>query len=733
MNKDLFEDANDLKSACEAIMRIDYPFSKERAIVSAFYNGLEIEDDCEDDDQDSGIVNHLLGHDSISVVRDQIESLYSKSKNFWNVEVKGLTLNQRQKMSSEVTSILNSVIKDSRRFKGPWKSMCGDLALHGNGTFAFLDLEDWCPTFCRPIVPPGTSTVPSEVLHLVIPAKMGLRDLEKYYRLGKDNKESGWKTDLISSVIERIKEGYSEESGGASELDESPEDIETGKQSGGFTSNEVPVFFSYQGRPDRPGSPFDLTIILRDYISGDDESPIDDIVLFDKEEFFENSSWLHPFFLDCMIGGNSEWHRVTGLGRINYESDSDREVFLNEAIAGSKESFRRLWKRVDSGDPERVNRWISGEDRSDIIPEGLDVVELGKSTNFQHAMSMLGVLSNISDRNSNSAISNRNGRGSTNELEIQAQDRLSRNAEAVSRSIEEIYESLQPLGAEVVRRFLNTSISESDPGYDEISLFQRCCERQGISVEFLGQTDHGKFLNISVKPNRAIGDGSHSRQLQIAQNLERRFPMYGPDAQKSILRKITAMDSGDYEMAEELVPDEEVQDIDQVRAASIENEQIKTSSILGEAIPIRDEDQDEVHVFFHMKEMQVMIRRGQINPNYWTPQQTIEFRGFGQHIMAHISKLIASDQTRSSGIRLQEQLKQLAQASEQLVSIADKKARESENPIDPVDREKLLMDREKLKLDQEKHAAIIHDRNVKNNQKRMKIELENSQELEGDE
>lgn len=727
MNKKYFDDTNDALAECDELTREDTYDSEDRATLSAFYNGRQTMSEGEADDRGvSELTNHLFGYDSINTAQEQINGMYSKSPVMWRAGIRNAPDGLNQKWGQAVTKHWNAAIKDSGRFKPEWKAFSGEVTLYGSFHFCLYDLYDWCPRARRPMAPRGTGTVPSDGDYYVIRDELRLKDLyshlRKQERLSEDGLETGWKVAALRKAIDALESNFKDVNSDTTISGDSgheshgptPEEQEINRQIDSDNADRyrlaLPVYYLYTSRPDKEGCPFDLTIIARYPAAVSNAASENGIVLptelFDKEEYYPTANdFLHSFFIDCNIGGKTLWHRTMGLGQLNYDSDVDTEEFFNDAMQGSKENLRTRYQVTNAADTEAVNRWLSGEEYSNVLPDGVSVAEVAKNPNFQHAFQTMDMLMNLTRRNASASISNSKGARATNELEVQALERQGRNAEAIASRMNDIYDCSEKLGATIYERFLNENILPVDKGYAEIKRFQDNMRKEGIPLSFLRKKENGAFVNCVIKPNRVAGDGDKVKQVMINQSLMGRRHLFSPQAQQQILRMVTASDTQDYELAEELVPLEQELDGGQINVANNENQSCIHRGLTGYIPALNKDDIHQIHIVEHAGGMQGLLAKGQL-PDGWDEIDMAGFQAILKHLGLHMQQIEGNSETKEFTNRVGQAIQGMVRQAQEFANNLQAKRQAEQKQVDPKDMMRLQLDGAKLELDHQKQAAL---------------------------
>lgn len=725
MSRKILKSYEDMAGEADLLVTEDQYDAQDRAAIQSFYNGRETMSITEAETRGvTNIVNHLLGFDSMNQASNQINSIYTKSKIMWQVECPEAKPENEQKWGMCVTNYFNECLKGGRRFKTEWKALSGEIPLFGNGVLGFRDNEDWCPRMVRPYVPRGTGILANDVPYCVIPDYLTLSDLYAAKRKIKSCKDNNtkcyWREKDVEMVLAALENGLNETQGVGNlsstetNVHEQVELEQAQAEGNAGLRTRVPVYYFYISNPKDDRTPFDLVILPRltppqvKYLEKNKLTT--PVCLYDHDEFFDCAShFLHPYFVDCQLGGRTTWHRVMGLGRLNYEADVETEEFFNEAMQGSRENLRRLYQVNNAADWELMKDWASAGGASNVLPPGVALAEANKMPNFQYAFTTMDFLMNLTRRNAGAhygSLSN----GKEKELEINALERQSRNAEALAARFQDIYECTDALGAEILRRFLAPTPLPVDCGYAEVKKFQDYLKREGIPLAWLRKEKDGKFVNITIKTNRVVGDGDKVRQAMANQAMMTRLHLFSGEAQKIILRRITAEETNDYDFAERVVPYEYKPDGNQIRAAATENSMCEKQGIIGAVPQLNDDDVDDIHIQEHLKSMQADVAAGKARP--WDEVTLAGFKAKGAHTAAHIKKLEAVPEQKENVKQYKDMLQSVAkQAQEFENNLSKQQEAQKTSPKEQFDmqlaeRQQGLKERQQDALEQHRAASL---------------------------
>lgn len=719
--KNLFADDNEMLAECDQLVKDDSMDAEDRATIGAFYNGRDTMSTCEADAQgQTEITNHLFGYDSLNTARIQIESIFTKTKNVWNFKMYDAPAEYRQEWEMATAEDFNAIIRDSRRLKPHVKSMAGQVTLYGSSHFMWRDIVDWCPVVARPLVPTGTGILASDIPYACVPSFLTLGELVRAKRSAEKLRDKGeksfWSIESLERCIDTLQANVSVKptSYGVGTSQQTVDEREQMRQEGGASAQyrmKLPVYYLYIARPDEEGTPFDMIILARWTPQQREDSIrrnklILPVKLFEKERMYKSAAhWLNPYFIDTSLGGETSWHRCMGLGHLNYDSDVDVETFFNTAMQGSLENLRRTFRADSQADWDAIARWNQGQTPSNVLPPGIKIEEAAKNPNFQYAFTTIQMLQGLARRKASAAIGNA-GDNTTDELEIQALERQGRNAEALASRMSDIYEATDSLGREIFRRMVAPLPLESDPGYEEISAFQKCLRKKGVPVELLRKWANSDEKVLCVETSRAGGDGDRVRTVMVNQMLMSRLPLFNPEAQQTILRRVMASETQDYQFAEEIVPYEKKPDGNQVQSANVENQACLLRGITGFVPPIQKEDLHMEHLPEHFGGMQGLLAKGQMKG--WDEIDLAGFKAIGSHAGAHIQSIMAIPEQKDLAKQAVEQLQQLAKAGQEFANNMKPSQPDpaEAKELELKERKQQLSERAQLKLEEHRGAAM---------------------------
>lgn len=705
----LFANPNAMLEEIVEMERDEVKRREDRAVVSAFFGGQPPLGQKEADALGLKVnVNNLFGYTDLAAAKEQAVALYTKPPRLFNVSLDNAPMGKKEEWEQKVTTAFNRAIKKSGKLRMPYEGVAGDAVLHGEGEFFFADPRSPIPRhlpLSQRLVPSRSAADVNELSHFAIQTELSIFEIMRHIR----RKSEGWNIPNLQSLVRAQFDEIGKEKWG-SQLTSAvqtmnPEEIEYARQESAtvdrIVRGKVPVTYFYQADPSRDGRPLDLTILAgADARRGerDMDDKRGDLTLFEQDDYFPSiKDAIHPFFMDCILGGAPKWHRVKGLGHLNYSLAWHMELFFSRMIQGAMESTMEVWQASDGASREDMEKILLKH--NGIVPEGIALLPNRRTFDFNGILSIFNVVRQSAAKNAQAASSNP-GDPQSDELEVQAVFRQGQiNAQQSSR-MANWYDALSGLGGTMFSRYTSCDIMRSDAAYSEVLEFQSEMKRLGIPLYYL------QPWNTQVTAYKIVGDGDEQKAKQGASFLMANIAMYPAESQQKIKRIATGAITGDYELAEQLVPIDRKPDTEQVRIADGEN---NTCIIQMRAPEIADTDIDEIHVQGHFQGLASILQKAaQGGQEMFTPDALNAFKALGGHTIAHVQRMESMGKEDPSR-QAMEQMNQLAQVAEKFahnMEQAQKADQEKgqQEPVNPVDVARLQLDHQKLALLQEKQA-----------------------------
>jgi hypothetical protein len=660
----------------------------DRALVSNFYNGgapLSPEQAAEMGFRVN--VNSLLGYSEIANAKEQVLSLYNKPPRTWTVTLRDAPIQNKKQWETRATMEWNDIMRKSGRLKPAYEGVSGDATLHGLGTFHFSDPTDWCPShlsLAKLLVPDEAKADPRTLTHFAIETEISLDDIAFHRR----KKSFDWKQDVLTTIwndFVKAKRGANDVAETYDSTNEEQMEYfnQTNDSQSSYSSPSIKVFYFYQRQPGTIKRSFDMDIICQYKVERKDDpgkKPVEEI-MYSKRGFADGVfDVLHPFFMDCMIGGDQLWHRIMGLGILNFDLNRAVEILMSRAMDGTMENSMTLWQAEDSASREELQQILMRH--NGIIPENVRAVPNREPVDLNALLGLVQFYRAQGSRNAlqftqTSQSPMQPTGGPKQQQAIASQNQV---IGTQGNRTANWYEYLDRLGAKIFERFTNRLITSDHRGYSEISEFQARMRRAGIPLSLLQPS------NVVVMSFRLVGEGIKANELQIAQFLDQHIDRYPPESRPVILQQITAAITGDWEFAERVSPVEQKPDQTQVLRAQTEE---NTALTQGKTPPLNPDDIDLIHLQSHLPAIQMLIQKaGQVQKQSFTPDQLIGFKALAGHTMAHIQKVKSMGQEEMA----KQALKQLLMLSNMAQKFANNlKQQQQSEQVNPVEAAKLKL------------------------------------------
>lgn len=694
---------------------------EDRATVSDFFNGAPPITNEEAEELGFTVnVNHLFGYKEIAEASNQMLSLYTKPTTPFAVELLSAPAGKAVEWSMKAQKAAGRVLGKLPGFRTHFQGVFGDATLHGEGIFHFTSRTFPLPRqapLSKFLIPAKSTTDPAELTYF---CREGEITLSKLAQIAKADLP-GWKTANVRKLLAE----YFENEVAASQTVFDPQNVEEyaySRQENGAlqerTKTAWDVYYFYQRDTDRLGEPLCLKIALKDP-DGDPAAEKDERLLYDSEGYIESvESVIHPVFMDCIIGGEMKWHRVLGLGHLNYSLNQSIEMMICRAQQATIEGSMNLWRASNTASRDEIQQIMLKH--NGVIPEGLTLIPNRFEPNFGGLLEMIQFFRQQGSKNS-SGVTPNNG-NANDQLEVQAAFEQAQTAAASGNRATLAYSYLDRMWTQVFARLCNACIQPKQDGYSIIKDFQDEMEREGIQLYYLQE------FNVRVTATRVVGDGIRSREMSIAGHLSTTRMNHPPQVQGLIGRIIDGAVMDNQELAEKLNPIQSEPDVPQEMRAQSENNTMLLSRIKQEP---KADDVDALHVAQHLPAMQTLVNDAtHFQKGAFTPTQAEAFQLIGSHVMMHVNRLEASsannkrDGNRVLAAEFKTQLNGLAAMGTKLEHNMQQARQADAKEVDPAAMEQLRLEAQKLEVAQHKLAITTQfkDRQMHNAEQKAAFE-----------
>lgn len=681
-----FKDIGSLVSEKDNLRRSYNEHADRQKILRDFYNGQPIMTEEEAAEENvADITNHLIGFSNMQVIETRIYSMWSTSNKLIDVNVLNGDAVENDSQSSRINKYLNCAIYKTTRFGTFWRSVAGEVAMAGRAACLHKEDSDWCPSVQSKIyLPDSVGADSSELTYAFLPKELTYNqleamlddggaeesdeddddDVEDVLGVGVEVNEDVIK-DLMATIDEQVKMDSTQLDQGSE--NEKPDPTNTDKQ---VKSNKTTVnlWYYYEVRFDEEADSkvVDLFIFSDEFrhtsedngVKKDGTESTHAMVAYYPAFYAHPSEWLNLIVADSSIGGDKRFATAKGIAEITYNSDVDAEELQNRLIEGIK---MRAVPRMQRGSETNEDELLGWDMHKELlVPQGL--TEFNFKTNQSDLAGGLALLRQNSAAQAGAGQSN-TGRGE--ELRQQAVERQGNTQAIVSSRTSDLHKAMQIIAHEIVRRFFVGDVEGGSPGYEEIMWFRHMMKKYDIDLEKLAEQRYGFYENIEVKIVKSSTTGEIDHDVAVANQLMQNIANFPPAVRPLIVRRFTALLTGDPDFSDQLVellP--KVVNAQRVTAES-EFEQIARDASVGIETELGVEDVHQEHASTHNKHLQVIINRAQFRP--WTREDAAHFAGIQVHNQKHLDELLGNNSTLAEGQRLLQEFQQLVAVGDSLL------------------------------------------------------------------
>lgn len=471
---------------------------------------------------------------------------------------------KRVEWSDKVTKNLNRLLKRTPSFKSLFEATGAQVVLHGIGPSYWSDRYNPIPKTV------GIEDVQVAAGTLCDRSNMGFFAIyrewtypELYEMTNGEQVDPGWNKEAVNRILKSLSEASLQPiwSGNRWLMPEKME-ADWKENSGWFLSSSAPKVFcwDFYFQDDEEMEDGKLTWQRRIVLDCYQTQGADSLSSEDSNEFlydsskkkdpcaYDSSEILHLQFGNCSNVAPFRYYSVRSMGYLLYMVCmwQDRlRCRMNDAIF---ESLLTYFKNVSEDDRERlesINLMHMG-----VMPDGVSIVPPQERTQVNEALLLLGLSQNrqLMQESSSSYLSpQQTGEmGKTPATATEELIKVNASAALTSAMLNGAYESIEPLGREVFRRFC---LGESK--HPLVQKFRGMLIQDGVPLEVLNDPEAW-----DITPNRVLGGGNSVMETMQADRLLAARPLLDPPSQRMVLKLyVTANSNADF--AEMLVPDQQ--------------------------------------------------------------------------------------------------------------------------------------------------------------------------------
>jgi hypothetical protein len=484
---------------------------------------------------------------------------YTRQTNYFKIKCPSMPEDTRQDWELRLTQIINKPLKRSLAYYNLFHQRFASVVRHGIAPQIWIGGENWLPRFVAIEdlrVPTDTETSLENLVWFAARHRYTPGELAKVV-FGREA-DKGWKKDVIAKILNRYKEINNEQPG--YDWDTSPEKmLDLYKQDMGYyMSDAVPVItvwrFYYLDNSDDPlSTEWKMKVVPADFgIHGLEQN----VFLYDSDEVVAKdlSHLLHVQFGDLNGKAPFMWHSVRALGFLLMEPVFWMNLTRCRLLQHVWENFNILLRSQDPADRARAQK-VELFDRGWIDPS-VQIVPREQRHQIDTDLVQF-VMAQMKQLMSESAAAYTE--------DIDKGTRKERTAFEVKALMDTVNSMLMGL--------LNNSYQLEVFSYREIcrrlclkdslnkdaQLVWQECKKAGIPTMYLNE-------NLwDIEPDVPLGSGNQTIEMSQAQQLMTNRGAYPGESQQKILHLFTAAVTNSAKVAEDLVPLEGKQTVNEAK------------------------------------------------------------------------------------------------------------------------------------------------------------------------
>jgi hypothetical protein len=725
-----FETASVMEQVVWGMKLADYPRAQNRARINGLFNGNPPYTEDEEKANNIAInVNSLEGTKLAHDARNQFSNAFTKPGNFFTCRTDMGPQHKRSERGAIVTRNINRIMKRSLAYYECQRSKFAMNVLHGIGPSGWDNCQIWCPDpigIEDVLVPSNTLLTMKNLPFFAIFRSYTAEEL--YRKTHGALVDPGWQMPVVEEALKWADDQARTLMGSTWPQVWSPEKMEERikQDSGLFASDAVPTIDAwdvYYWNDDKKESGWRRKMILdangqpgvggaAATMSGNNIIGKGNQFLYDGKAKVYGSKIgevLHFQFADLSAVAPFRYHSVRSLGFLLYavcHLQNRLRCKFNEAVFEGLMMYMRV-KSLDEAERALKIELIS----RGIIDETVQFVPPQERWQVNEALAQMGLAENtrIISENSSSYVQNQDfgGNPSTEKTKFQVQAELNATTALISAALLQAYTYQTFEYNEIFRRFCIPDSRDPD-----VRDFQKQCLKAGVPLKMLVAEAWDQ------EPERVMGAGNKTNELNIAQTLMSWRSLYDPESQRLVLRQATLAVTDDPALTNSLVPENPNKISDAAHDAQLASGTLLMGLPVGMKTGINHID----YVEALLVTMATIVKKVESKGGMATEDELVGLKNIGQHIGQHI-QIIAQDKEEAQRVRQYADdlgnLMNMVKAYEQRLEEAKQKAAEQQGGaqgMDPKDQAKLqaqvVSAKIKAKASEDSHAQKTAQRQV---------------------
>lgn len=553
-----------------------WPRARNRAEINALFNGAPpfSEHECRQNNIETNY-NDLSSTHIDQQARAQFSNALITPDPLVNIEIDYGPTYKRREWQELIQREINKRMKNSLAWLEEEKSTFAQVVLHGIAPALWHDREKWCPrskSVGDVLVPGGVYRDLDNLPFFAVYEQYTAKRL--WEMVSGPYVDPGWNVPMAKSLIQWVMKAY-ENLGGTVwpdpwKAEQWEERIK--EDAGFFATDRMPTIDTYHlyywsdegknsgwrkkiildswGQPGSgsiPAKPADFSSNKYGKERGGEDMPRDNFLYDGGKKKYGNKlgSICHWQFGDASSVAPFMYHSVRSLGFLLFaicEIQNRIKCRLTSSV------FEATLQYLIVNDPQDAERAIKLDlvDKG-VIPPGVSFMKAQDRWQVPQALVEFSLQLNEKSMRENSSSFTETydfNKENQEETATHTMARVNATSAMVGQMLNDAYDYQKYKLIEVCRRFCIKDSSDID-----VRQFRTECLKAGIPIEALN------VERWNVSPYRIIGNGS--KTLQIAMMDKIMFGAYDKlngDAQQEALRLYIAVNSGDYNLANQLVP-----------------------------------------------------------------------------------------------------------------------------------------------------------------------------------
>jgi phage baseplate assembly protein W len=745
-------DANDarlLDSISYDLVLGEFPRSRDRAAINAVANGSPPYSQQEVEENSISVnVNNLAMTRLLHDGRAQFTNAFTKPGYFFRMTTDMGPRSKRTEYGAILTKLINQKLKRSIGYFEVMRSKFAQLVLHGISPAVWETEDKWCPRAIgvEDLLVPSQTLVGFENLPFFA-LRRSFTGLELQKLTREDHRDPGWNMEAVDAALRWVdSQATNLMQGNWPEVWAPEKSEERLKQDSGFyASDQVPTIdcFDFYIYDDSEGQEGWIRRIILDAwgtpsLTGGkpavsrhaDKSDW----LSDKDDFLFNSgsrkvgtSWQNIVSLqyaDLSAVAPFRYHSVRSLGWLLYAPchlGNRLHCKLKEAVF---ETLNQMYRVKTQEDYQRALKMTLAN--ISIIDESINPVPAAERWHPNHQLVQMGLQENQQALSENGAMfqnqANQPSQKEKTATQVMAETNTS-NA-LVGAAFAQAYEYQKFEYFEIVRRLLKLNSSDVDAKSVRGAAIQR-----GVPSKLLIPEAW------ECEPERVMGAGNKTLEMQIAATLMEWRDKFDPDGQRKILRDSVTAITDDSARAEALVPETPIV------SSSVHDAQLAAGPLMmGMPMALKQGVNHQEYALaligaLNFQIQKVMKKGGVANPDELAGMQNLAGQTIagqpipGNGASAHLVILAADDQAKPEAKKLAQKLSkamnEVRAMAQRLQEMQQKQqqaqAQNGQGGMDPKDQAKIqatiATGKAKIDLAKQSHAQKTAQRQIQFEQK----------------